>query len=152
MLQDHDIQTLNVLKASARELESSDELNTLKMGARNALKIALKGLVAHRREGGPTWPTQYPSTITLRGLPFLLSGWNGDYQIQDEERGGKPVWRRSGARKCLVPIIPTEVWWDLGKCRWVLHRDGDLEHIVMKRSVDASDTPVGKWEGGCSVV
>jgi hypothetical protein len=151
-LQDQDIQTLDVLKASARDLKSSSELNNLKMGARNALKIALKGLAAHQREGGPAWPTQYPSIITLRGLPFVLSGWNGDYQIQDEVRGGRPVWRRSGARKCLVPIIPTEVWWDLGKCRWVLHRDGDSDQAFMRRSAYASDTPVGKWESGCSVV
>lgn len=70
--------------------------------------------------------------------------------MQDELRHGKPVWRRSGAFK-IVPIVPTEIWWDKGKKKWTLHRDGDSDSKSIKRSAHSNPTPVGKWDDGCRV-
>ena len=98
----------------------------------------------------PAPNVKYPRTITFDGFSFMLSGWNGDYHIQDEKRNGRPVWRRSGAVKMMVPIIPTDIWWDKGKNRWIVHRDGDSDSKAMKKSSHTNPTPVGKWEDGCT--
>mmetsp|Transcript_2430 Transcript_2430/g.6173 ORF Transcript_2430/g.6173 Transcript_2430/m.6173 type:complete len:313 (-) Transcript_2430:111-1049(-) len=153
----------DIMKAYRVYTEDSTKGSTSLEQASNALSKRVKALEASKTPQAPAKPApapetetppkpdiEYPRTITFGGLPFMLSGWNGDYQIQDEERNGRPVWRRSGVVK-FVPIIATDIWFDKGKNRWILHRDGDSDTKAMKKSSHTNPTPQGKWEDGCSV-
>ena len=97
--------------------------------------------------------TPNSGTVRMSGLPFHLSGWNGDYEVRDStSKNGRPVWQRPEHRYSRIlplPIVGVTLWFDGNT--WVLQRDCDGEDRIMLRSLHSEQTPVGPWEGGARV-
>jgi hypothetical protein len=105
--------------------------------------------VTETPEASVTETDEPTETLSLTGLPLLLSGWNGTYRKASFSKNGKPVWERPEHwHGSLFPlrIIGVKIWFD-GEA-WVLHRDGDPETRFMARSSHGGDSPVGDWDGG----
>ena len=92
-----------------------------------------------------------PDKLVVRGMPFLLSGWNGEYTIQQQEHNERPVWHRAAHRKLGIPIIGVYIWWAVDRNSWILHRECDDEDEAALESLHADAMPMGKWMNSVQV-
>jgi hypothetical protein len=80
----------------------------------------------------------------MKGLPLMLSGWNGVYERTNEMSEGAPVYYRPPHRMLIfLQIFGVKLRRYGG--RWVLHPDNSgLGGIVKTR--DGHDSPLGHYE------
>jgi len=90
----------------------------------------------------------FPSRITMSGLPFAHTGWNGDYTKTNKTSHGYPVYRNPPHMLLFVQIIGATIEYN-GE-EWILHRECDPPGKAMY--VGPSDPlPTGSWGGGVYV-
>ena len=90
--------------------------------------------------------------VELKGLPFLLSGWNGIFHASLEHRNGRPIWVRPAhiyAPWFPLTIIGASIWFDSEK--WILQRDGDSDDKTFGESDHSNQKPTGPWKGKLEV-
>lgn len=94
-----------------------------------------------------TNPRMMPSKLRMSGLPFMLSGWNGEYDLV-EPSSLFGVYRREPHTKWyFFTIIGVSI--HLFKGYWCLFRDCDNGAPTDIRKLgDDQDSPIGIWTYG----
>ena len=87
----------------------------------------------------------------MKGLTFLLQGWNNTYIKTSETKDGCPVYHLASYNLYgLIPIIGVKIYRSNGI--WVLHRDGDdLPTEIKKYGASPQSDPFGQWSNGAKV-
>ena len=93
----------------------------------------------------------WPQQIRMRGLPFMLQGWNNVYYKTGELSDGCPVYRLDSYNLYyLVAIISVRIMRLNGV--WVIHRDGDFGPLDIKKyGAGPQGDPFGEWSNGGKV-
>lgn len=93
----------------------------------------------------------YPDAIIMKGLPFMLQGWNNVYYKSGEYSEGAPVYRmESYILYGFIPIIGVLIFKHKGK--WVFQRECDPEPTTeIFKLIAKSELPFGKWNGSARV-
>lgn len=93
----------------------------------------------------------FPQNIRLKGLPFMLQGWNSTYYKTSEESDGCPVYRLdSYSLYRFISIIGVKIFRKNGV--WVLQRDSDDSPMdICKYGASPQGDPFGYWSNGANV-
>ena len=91
----------------------------------------------------------YPETIRMSGLPFLLRGWNADYSRRKTLSDGVPTYRLESYVHYIVPIVGATIMRIGGV--WTFVPDNASYTTLEKMSV-GSALPCGKWSYGAVVM
>nr|QYA18382.1 hypothetical protein KOM_12_112 [Clandestinovirus] len=92
----------------------------------------------------------FPNQIRVKGLPFMLQGWNNVYYKTNEISDGKPVYRLNPyTLYYTIPIIGVTIRKVDGV--WVLQRDCDDSPLMNLNKYGGQDDPFGFWSQGMKV-
>lgn len=86
----------------------------------------------------------FPNRITMSGLPFAHTGWNGDYTKTNKTAHGYPVYRNPPHMLLFVQIIGATIEYN-GE-EWILHRECDAPGRAMYVG-PSNPLPTGSWGG-----
>ena len=94
----------------------------------------------------------FPEKIKMKGLPFMMQGWNNVYERTGEVSDGCPVYSLAPYNLYFVIAIIGVKIMRVGGI-WVLKRDCDLSHMSFRKyGYGPQGDPFGHWSNGGFVV
>jgi hypothetical protein len=95
---------------------------------------------------------EFPQQIRVKGLPFMLQGWNAVYTKINEESDGCPVYHLEPyTLYWTIPIIGVRILRKNGI--WRMKRDCDnYESEIGKYGMAPQSDPFGYWTHGSQVL
>jgi len=95
----------------------------------------------------------FPKRVRVKGLPFMLQGWNNTYTRTKNIVNGSPTYKlESYVLYMIIPIIGVELRRNEDGT-WSLHRECDYERWSFIKSVKLIDPkyPYGSWSDNMKV-
>ena len=94
----------------------------------------------------------FPNRIRVKGLPFMLQGWNSTYYKTDQSSDGCPIYRLDQyTLYWFIEIAAVVVYRDGGI--WKLSRvDFDCGLDINKYGQTPQGDPFGYWSRGMQVI